>query len=51
MKRCKNLAIFLLAGTMMTSGWAQANANAPDKTKPATADKTKREKWISTSGQ
>src|SRR5262249_5292407 len=37
MKRTKNLAIFLLAGTMVTSGWAQANAKAADEAKPATA--------------
>lgn len=39
MKRTKNLAIFLLAGTMVTSGWAQANAKASDEAKPTTADK------------
>jgi len=39
MKRTNNLAIFLLAGTMVTSGWAQANAKASDGAKPATADK------------
>src|SRR5215468_1264908 len=43
MKRTKNLAIFLLAGTMVTSGWAQANAKAADETKPATADKPQSE--------
>jgi polysaccharide export outer membrane protein len=37
--KLKNLAIFLLAGTMVTSGWAQANAKAADEAKPATADK------------
>jgi len=37
MKRTKNLAIFLLAGTMVTSGWAQANAKSADEAKPATA--------------
>jgi polysaccharide export outer membrane protein len=43
MKRTKNLAIFLLAGTMVTSGWAQANAKAADEAKPATADKPQSE--------
>ena len=43
MKRSKNLAIFLLAGTMVTSGWAQANAKATDEAKPATADKPQSE--------
>ena len=43
MKRSKNLAIFLLAGTMVTSGWAQANAKAADEAKPATADKPQSE--------
>jgi len=37
MKRSKHLAIFLLAGTMVTSGWGQANAKAADDAKP-TAD-------------
>ena len=35
MKRTKNLAIFLLAGTMVTSGWGQATAKAADEAKPA----------------
>ena len=40
MKRSKSLAIFLLAGTMVTSGWGQANAKAADDSKPAApADK------------
>src|SRR6478736_8312426 len=43
MKRSKNLAIFLLAGAMATSGWAQANAKAADEAKPATADKPQSE--------
>jgi polysaccharide export outer membrane protein len=48
MKRTKNLAIFLLAGTMVTSGWGQATAKAADEAKPAgeakpTADKPQSE--------
>lgn len=35
MKRSKHLAIILLAGTMVTSGWGQANAKAAEDPKPA----------------
>ncbi|HST10686.1 MAG TPA: polysaccharide biosynthesis/export family protein [Terriglobales bacterium] len=38
MKRTRNFAIILLAGTMVTSGWGQATAKAADEPKP-TADK------------
>ena len=48
MKRTRNFAIFLLAGTMVTSGWGQATAKAADDAKPAgeakpTADKPQSE--------
>ena len=34
MKRSKNLAVLLLAGTMVASGWGQADAKAAENPKP-----------------